>query len=100
MAAAHDPYAALRSPDYRRLLTGNVLSALGSTMQSVAVDWELYEFVGQLGQTREIPSGRAHLDYHVPAFYVSQLAKTLEDRVEVVFAGLEQDPNPPGAARR
>jgi MFS family permease len=43
MAAAHDPYAALRSPDYRRLLTGNVLSALGSTMQSVAVDWELYE---------------------------------------------------------
>ncbi len=43
MAQPHDPYAALRSPDYRRLLSGNVLSALGSEMQSVAVGWELYE---------------------------------------------------------
>ena len=37
MAAAHDPYAALRSPDYRRLLTGNVLSALGTSMQSLVI---------------------------------------------------------------
>jgi MFS family permease len=38
----HDPYAALRSPSYRRVLAGNVLSALGAEMQSVAVGWELY----------------------------------------------------------
>lgn len=43
MAAAHDPYAALRSPDYRRLLTGNVLSAFGTSMQSLVIGWELYE---------------------------------------------------------
>jgi MFS family permease len=42
MPGAHDPYAALRQPDYRRLLAGNVLSAAGSEMQSVAVGWELY----------------------------------------------------------
>jgi MFS family permease len=40
---SHDPYAALRFPDYRRVLTGNVLGALGMEMQSVAVGWELYE---------------------------------------------------------
>jgi MFS family permease len=40
---AHDPYAALRSPNYRRLLVGNVLSALGQEMQSVVIGWELYQ---------------------------------------------------------
>jgi len=43
MAAAHDPYSALRSPDYRRLLTGNVLSAFGTSMQSLVIGWELYQ---------------------------------------------------------
>jgi MFS family permease len=43
MAGAHDPYAALRSPDYRRLLTVNVLGALGSGIQFLAVDWEIYQ---------------------------------------------------------
>jgi len=42
MAAAHDPYAALRSRDYRRLLTANVLSAFGWAMQTVAVGWEVF----------------------------------------------------------
>lgn len=40
---AHDPYAALRSPGYRRLLAANLLSALALESQSVAVGWELYE---------------------------------------------------------
>ena len=43
MDAGHDPYAALRHPDYRRLLAGSVLAAVGSEMQSVAVGWELYQ---------------------------------------------------------
>jgi MFS family permease len=40
---AHDPYAALRFRDYRRLLTGNVLSSLGFEMQNTAIGWELYQ---------------------------------------------------------
>lgn len=40
---AHDPYAALRSPDFRRLVSGAFLTSLGSEMVSIAVGWELYE---------------------------------------------------------
>jgi MFS family permease len=43
MEEGHDPYAALRHPDYRRLLTGGVLSSTGAEMLSVAIGWELYE---------------------------------------------------------
>jgi MFS family permease len=46
MSAAHDPYGALRLGDYRRLLAGNVLGAVGSEAQAVAVGWELYERTG------------------------------------------------------
>jgi MFS family permease len=43
MQNGHDPYEALRSPSYRRLLSGNVLASIGTEMQNVAVGWELYE---------------------------------------------------------
>jgi MFS family permease len=43
MTSPHDPYAALRSPDYRRFLTGNMLASIGTEMQAVAVGWELYQ---------------------------------------------------------
>lgn len=39
----HDPYAALRLPDYRRYLVGHVISILGMQMQTVAVGWEVWE---------------------------------------------------------
>lgn len=40
---ARDAYAALRLPDFRRYLTGNVIATLGQQMQSVAIGWELYD---------------------------------------------------------
>jgi MFS family permease len=43
MQPSFHPYAALRHPDYRRLLTGNILAAVASEMQSVAIGWELYQ---------------------------------------------------------
>ena len=43
MRDAHDPYAALRSGDYRCLLAGTVLASVAAQMQSVAVGWELYQ---------------------------------------------------------
>ena len=46
MQALHDPYAALRIPDYRRVLVGSVLASLGTEMQAVAVGWELYDRTG------------------------------------------------------
>src|SRR5947209_6444889 len=46
MREGHDPYGALRQPDYRRLLCGSVLFTLGTEMQAVAVGWELYVRTG------------------------------------------------------
>jgi MFS family permease len=42
----HDPYAALRHPAYRRLLTGGVLASVAGEVQAVAVGWELYQRTG------------------------------------------------------
>lgn len=43
----HDAYSALRVPEFRRYLGGNLLALLGSQMQTVAVGWELYERTGE-----------------------------------------------------
>ena len=39
----HDPYAALREPNFRWFLAGNMLSLLGLQMQTFAVTWEIYD---------------------------------------------------------
>ena len=39
----HDPYAAVRVPDFRRFLFGHFFASLGTQMQTVAVGWYLYE---------------------------------------------------------
>ena len=37
LSDAHDPYEALRFPDYRRLLVGNVLASLGFDAEAPTV---------------------------------------------------------------
>jgi MFS family permease len=39
----HDPYAALRFWNFRFYLVGNVLAIFGMQMQTVAVQWEIYQ---------------------------------------------------------
>lgn len=39
----HDPYAALRIRDFRRLLVGQFVATLGDQMIGVALGWQLYE---------------------------------------------------------
>lgn len=39
----HDPYLALRFPDYRLYLSGNLVSSLGARMLGLAIGWELYD---------------------------------------------------------
>jgi MFS family permease len=57
----HDAYAALRLPDFRRYLSGNLLALLGWQMQTVAVGWELYQrthqalHLGLVGLVQVIP---------------------------------------------
>jgi len=38
----HDPYAALRIPNYRRYVIGNTISMLGMQMAQTTIGWELY----------------------------------------------------------
>jgi MFS family permease len=42
MAEAHDPYAALRLPDYRRLLACGVLASIATQILEAAIGWDLY----------------------------------------------------------
>src|SRR6516165_10618884 len=39
----HDPYAAMRIPDYRWFLSGNLPYLIGLNMQTTAVGWEIYD---------------------------------------------------------
>lgn len=57
----HDPFAALREPNYARFASGWIFSTMGARMQSVAVAWELYErthselALGYVGLTQALP---------------------------------------------
>jgi MFS family permease len=42
-AVGHDPYGALRVPDFLRLISGEFIASLGEQMAIVALGWELYE---------------------------------------------------------
>lgn len=43
VSPAHDPYAALRVRNFQFYVVGNVLAIFGMQMQTVAVQWEIYE---------------------------------------------------------
>ncbi|GAC1373464.1 MAG: hypothetical protein NVSMB30_15480 [Hymenobacter sp.] len=59
---AHDPYAALRLPEFRRLLSARVLFIIASQIQGVVVGWQIYELtnnplaLGLIGLAEAIPS--------------------------------------------
>ena len=61
-APAHDPYAALRVPDFRRLVSARVLFIVASQIQGVVVGWQIYELtnnplaLGLIGLAEAIPS--------------------------------------------
>jgi MFS family permease len=55
------PYLALRHRDYRRLVVGQLLSMIGSQMQTVGINWHIYLLtrsplaLGFVGLTRVVP---------------------------------------------
>jgi MFS family permease len=57
----HDPYAALREPNYRYFASGWVLASMGLQMQGTALAWEIYErshsalALGYVGVARALP---------------------------------------------
>ena len=77
MQEAHDAYAALRNPNYRRLLLGSLLASAGNEMQSVAIGWELYQRTGSATAL-----GLVGLVQFLPVFLLSLPAGQAADRFD------------------
>jgi MFS family permease len=75
MPEPHDPYAALRHRDYRRLLGGSIIASIGAQMQAVAVGWELYEHTRQAEML-----GYVGLVLFLPVLFLSLPAGQFIDR--------------------
>ncbi len=72
----HDPYAALRHRDYRRLLLGSFLASVATEIQAVAVGWELYR------RTRDPADlGYVGLMQFLPVLFLSLPAGQAADRL-------------------
>lgn len=72
-----DPYGALRYPDFRWFIGGNLLYLLGSQMQTVAVMWEIYERTGS-----KLKLGLVGLAQVVPVVLLALLAGQVADRID------------------
>jgi MFS family permease len=62
MANEHDPFLALRHPEYRQFLLGAFVASIGSQMQGVAIGWQVYDIthsplsLGFIGMVQAIPA--------------------------------------------
>lgn len=60
--STRDPYQSLRLRDYRLLLIGNFIAAMGEQMLTIAIGWELYErtnsafLLGMVGLVQVFPA--------------------------------------------
>lgn len=73
----HDPYAALRAPDYRAYLVGNFVATLGRQAVSAAAAWEIYDWTKS-----GMALGLVGLANVLPLLAVSFSAGALADRVD------------------
>ncbi|WP_354585421.1 MFS transporter [Hymenobacter sp. UYCo722] len=61
-APGHDPYAALRVPDFRRLVSARVLLTVATRIQGLVVSWQIYHLtnnplaLGLIGLAEAVPS--------------------------------------------
>jgi MFS family permease len=74
-SARHDPYAALRIPNYRFFLSGWIISLIGTRIQSVAIGWEMYERTGEA-----LSLGLVGLAQALPTMLLALPAGYLADR--------------------
>ncbi|MBO0722012.1 MAG: MFS transporter [Blastocatellia bacterium] len=72
-----DAYAALRVPDFRRLIGGHLVSVLGLQMQTVGVGWQLYE---QTSSTMAL--GMVGLVQVIPIIGLALIAGQMADRLD------------------
>jgi MFS family permease len=74
-AILHDPYAAVRSPNFRRYWSGNFVSILGTQMQTATLVWEVFD------RTKDpFMVGLVDLVIVVPVLSLALLAGHVADR--------------------
>ncbi|MGD9720603.1 MAG: MFS transporter [Pirellulales bacterium] len=74
---AHDAYAVIRLPNFRRYWLGNLVSVLGMQMQSVTVGWEIYQRTGKVFYL-----GLIGLVQVIPVFSLALIAGHVADRLD------------------
>ena len=58
----HDPYAALRIPDFRRLISARVCFTVATRIQGLVVSWQIFRLTGDplalgfIGLAEALPS--------------------------------------------
>ena len=73
---AHDPYAALRLPEFRRLLSARVCLTVATQIQGVVVGWQMFKLTGD-----PLALGLIGLSEAVPSIAVSLYAGHVADSV-------------------
>src|SRR5260370_26600585 len=76
----HDPYAALRIPDYRYLIASQLMVVIGGQIQAVAALWEVYK------PTIDVMAmGRIGLVQFLPVISLTPIAGHVADRFDRRF---------------
>jgi MFS family permease len=75
-APAHDPYAALRVPDFRRLVSARTLLTVATRVQGLVVSWQIYHLTGD-----PLALGLIGLSEAIPSIVVSLYAGYVADTV-------------------
>jgi MFS family permease len=83
-AAGHDPYAALRLPQYRLYGCGWMISVIGQQIQTVAVEWDIYNRVRATGGERQALLAMAYIGavLAAPIILLAIPAGVLADRYD------------------
>lgn len=72
----HDPYAALRLPEFRRFISARACMTLATQVQGVAVSWQMFKLTGD-----PLALGLIGLAEAIPSIVVSLYAGHLADSV-------------------
>ena len=75
-ATPHDPYAALRLPDFRRYISARVLLTVATRVQGLVVSWQIFHLTKD-----PLALGLIGLSEAVPSIVVSLYAGYLADSV-------------------
>ncbi len=77
LAAGHDPWAAVRRPDYRRFLIAHFATTLGIQVQDLIVAWQMY-----LDTHDALSLGLVGLAEAVPVLVISLFGGHVADRMD------------------